>query len=92
MITTLSSVNVNCFANFERRGFSIAKNTSLTFCAKFVLKYLWDCKNRQCAPNQDHVLEYLRDRLATCKKNSNKFNKLWENAGLFDPQPANLHP
>jgi hypothetical protein len=80
------------FINFERRGFSIAKNTILTICAKFVLKYVWDCKNRQCAPNQENAIENLRDRLAMCKKNSIKFNTLWANAGLFEPQPVDLRP
>ncbi len=78
------------FINFDRRGFSIAKNAILTICAKFLLKYLWDCKHRQCIPNSANAIEILRDRLAMCKKNSRKFNTLWANAGLFDP--ANNRP
>ncbi len=80
------------FTNFDRRGFSIAKNTILTTCAKFLLKYLWDCKNRQCTPNSEDASEMLRDRLAMCKKHSRKFNILWANAGLFEPQFADHRP
>jgi hypothetical protein len=64
------------FTNFERRGFSTAKNRSLTICAKLLIKYIWECRNRSCIPNHDQCLEYLRDRLLMAIRNSNKFNNV----------------
>jgi hypothetical protein len=80
------------FTNFERRGFATAKNMSLTICAKLVIKYIWECRNRSCVPSYDNCLDYLRDRLLMSTKNSNKFNNVWTISGLFDLNNAINNP
>jgi hypothetical protein len=80
------------FTKFERKELSGAKNGCLTICAKLLVKYVWECRNRSFLPFFEHCLHNLRDRLLLAIKSNNKFKKLWEASGLFELEPINASP
>jgi hypothetical protein len=75
------------FSTFERREFSVAKNLGLTIIAKLLIKYIWDCRNRQFIPTDESVLECLSDKVIFLTSSNNKFLKIWQVSGLFLNNP-----
>jgi hypothetical protein len=75
------------FSTFERREFSFAKNWGLTITAKLLIKYIWDCRNRQCIPTDESVFECISDKVLFLTSNSKKFSKTWQASGLFLNNP-----
>jgi hypothetical protein len=70
------------FSTFERREFSTAKNLGLTFIAKLLIKYIWDCRNRQFLPTDKSAVECLGDKIIFLTSVNNKFSKMWQVSGL----------
>jgi hypothetical protein len=75
------------FSTFERREFSFAKNWGLTFIAKLLIKYIWDCRNRQFIPTDESVFECISDKVFFLTSSNNKFLKTWQASGLFLNNP-----
>ncbi len=75
------------FSTFERREFSIAKNLVLTFIAKLLIKYIWDCRNRQFLPTNESALECLRDKITYLNSLNSKFSVMWQASGLSLDNP-----
>jgi hypothetical protein len=75
------------FSTFERREFSFARNLGLTIIAKLLIKYIWDCRNRQFIPTDESVLECLSDKVVFLTSSNNKFLKIWQVSGLFLNNP-----
>jgi hypothetical protein len=50
--------------------------------AKFLIKYIWECKTRFIIPELGHFWEFLNDKIMTLVCNNSKFRKLWEGSGL----------
>jgi hypothetical protein len=80
------------FTTFERRELSSAKNTCLTICAKLLIKYIWECRNRSFVPLLEHCRHNLCDRLMMATKSNKKFRTLWEASGLYHLEPVNENP
>jgi hypothetical protein len=70
------------FTNFERREIGCAKNMALTLIAKFILKYIWDCKTRFTLPETERCWDFLCDKILTLVSTNKKFRKLWEGSEL----------
>ncbi len=70
------------FTNFERRELSFTKNMALTLIAKFLIKYIWDCKTRFTVPETVRCWDFLCDKILTLVSTNNKFRKLWEGSEL----------
>jgi hypothetical protein len=51
------------FTTFETREASCSVNSTLTLKSKIVIKYIWDCRNRQCIPNVDSCLETIKEKV-----------------------------
>jgi hypothetical protein len=43
------------FTVFDRNDFSVDENEVLTIVTKLVMKFIWDCKQRFCLPNINHL-------------------------------------
>jgi hypothetical protein len=80
------------FTKFERRELSSAKNSCLTTCAKLLIKYIWECRNRSFVPVLDHCRQNLSDRLVMATKSNKKFKTLWEASGLYNFEPFDENP
>ncbi len=60
------------FTTFETREASCSVNSTLTLISKIVIKYIWDCRNRQCIPSVDGCLETIKEKIMLQKQiNSN---------------------
>jgi hypothetical protein len=70
------------FATFERRELSYPTNSMLTLIAKFLIKYVWDCKTRSRMPEMENCWEFLCDKIKFLVGNNNRFRKLWEGSGM----------
>jgi hypothetical protein len=70
------------FTSFERRELGCAKNMALTLLAKFILKYIWDCKTRFTLPDIDRCWDFLCDKIQTLVHNNKKFRIFWEGSEL----------
>ncbi len=92
MVMILLSVSASFFTKFERKELSSAKNSCLTICAKLLIKYIWECRNRSFLPLLEHCRHNLCDRLMMATKSNKKFRTLWEASGLFDLEPVNENP
>jgi hypothetical protein len=51
------------FTAFDRREASWSINCTLTFVSKLIIKYIWDCKTRQCIPNVENCLESIKEKI-----------------------------
>jgi hypothetical protein len=51
------------FTTFDRREASCSINSTLTLISKIVIKYIWDCRNRQCIPSVDSCLETIKEKI-----------------------------
>jgi hypothetical protein len=71
---------------FERRDYSFAKNLVLTYVSKFIIKYIWDCRNRKVIPTIVNCREVLSEKIDVLKNNNTKFNKLWTVSNLNNLQ------
>jgi hypothetical protein len=70
------------FSTFNRRELIPAKNLILTYLSKFVIKALWDCKQRFTIPNAEECWEWIKEDLLVLFNENKKFRKLWENSGF----------
>jgi Zn-finger protein len=70
------------FSTFNRRELIPAKNLILTYISKFVIKTLWDCKQRFTIPHGEECWDWIREELLVLCKENTKFRKLWENSGF----------
>jgi hypothetical protein len=70
------------FSTFNRRELIPAKNLILTYISKFVIKTLWDCKQRFTIPNGEECWEWIKEELLVLCNGNTKFRKLWENSGF----------
>jgi hypothetical protein len=71
---------------FDRRDYSFAKNLVLTYVSKFIIKYIWDCRNRKVIPTIVNCREVLAEKINVLKNNNTKFNKLWTVSNLNNLQ------
>jgi hypothetical protein len=65
------------FTTFERRQNGIGKNIILTIVSKLCMKYIWECRNRSCLPQNDHCWENISNKISRMLDNNSKFDKLW---------------
>jgi hypothetical protein len=70
------------FVNFERRGYTHPMNMALTIFAKFLIKYLWDCRNKFFIPNVEHCWDTLIDKITATAKTNGNFRTVWSNSGF----------
>jgi hypothetical protein len=74
-------------ATFERRNFGYGKNIILTVVLKLFMKYIWDCRNRSCLPQEDHCWEIITNKISDLIENNSKFGKLWRASDLTLQHP-----
>jgi hypothetical protein len=71
------------FSTFNRRELIPAKNMVLTYLSKFIMKSLWDCKQRFVMPNSEECWDWIREEFLILSNTNAKFRKLWANSGYF---------
>jgi hypothetical protein len=64
------------FATFETREASCSVNSTLTIISKIVIKYIWDCRNRQCVPSVDGCLETISEKIMLQKKINSSIGRI----------------
>jgi hypothetical protein len=79
------------FATFHRQELSYTKNLTLTVIAKFLIKYVWDCKTRFRIPEMENCWEFFCDKITFLVGNNNRFRKLWEGSGMAMNLNLNLN-
>jgi hypothetical protein len=75
------------FTTFERRNFGFGKNSVLTIVSKLCMKYIWDCRNRSCLPQEDHCWETITNKISYLIENNGKFVSLWRSSDLSLQHP-----
>jgi hypothetical protein len=74
---------------FERRGYTHPRNMALTIFSKFLIKYLWDCRNKSFIPNVEHCWDTLSDKITATAKINGNFRTVWSNSGFLTVQIDN---
>jgi hypothetical protein len=75
------------FTTFERRNFGFGKNVVLTIVSKLCMKYIWDCRNRSCLPQDDQCWETITSKISKILDNNNKFVNLWRSSDMSLQNP-----
>jgi hypothetical protein len=70
------------FSTFERREASYALNQALTIITKFIIKYIWDCRNRIGIPNVDDCIENIKEKLQLQYNVNSSLSRVLLNSGL----------
>jgi hypothetical protein len=78
------------FVNFDRREYTHPMNAALTIFAKFLIKYLWDCRNKSFIPNAEHCWDTLVDKITSTAKLNGNFRTVWSNSGFEAVQINNV--
>jgi hypothetical protein len=70
------------FTHFDRNGFTPALNNVLTVLSKLLLKFLWDCKQRQILPNINHCKISMAMEVTSLMDINRKFRKTFLTSGV----------
>ncbi len=69
------------FALFCRDKLTVEKNFILTFVAKSILKFVWDCKQRFCLPVTNHCKTYLQQESECIRSVNGRFRLMLTTSG-----------
>ncbi len=70
------------FCFFSRDDLTKEKNFILTFIAKTVLKFIWDCKQRFCLPTVNQCKTYLQQEIICNCSVSGNFKQMFTSTGF----------
>jgi hypothetical protein len=70
------------FTYFDRHGFTPALNNVLTVLSKLLLKFLWDCKQRQILPIINHCKISVAMEVKSLMEINGKFRKTFLSSGV----------
>jgi hypothetical protein len=72
------------FTHFDRHGLTPALNNVFTVLSKLLLKFLWDCKQRQILPVTDHCKISMVLEVKSLMEINSKFKKTFLSSGVGD--------
>jgi hypothetical protein len=70
------------FTYFDRQGFTPARNNVLTVLSKLLLKFIWDCKQRQILPVVGHCKISMVLEIKSLMETNSKFKKTFLSSGM----------